>query len=559
MMTPNPYTGKVLVAGCVLLLITVSLQSAAAQWFNDDYPGDPNGYGHVSGEEDGDTRDQDDCELWFDITQNDYDWDGLTGSQEKAQGSKPFMPNSDMDGLDDREEYRLGTAAMHWGKDIDLYYRVVSVEPKFPVNVDDGFTTEVKKLIEDERDLTDNDDVSLSGIGSPRDLLYPAIGCPEFVDKSTSLKVMFNMSTSNAVIRVHLVSTQDSTYQVIWRTENNEIQLDNSGPDAFGRTIFNYSVTLPNDILTGLYNLTVYTSIDRFDAPHSVQVLDNFKTSFKFVQLTDVHIGNGWEWGKDNHNVGDFLALINRINKLEKPDFVTITGDLTDAGNTGETTYFKACLLKFNMPVFLTPGNHDHGDSAPNPGLDLGTIDNYNNYLVPRFNSGSEGDLDDYSFNYSDYHFIFFDSGGVTDIGLPLVDPPHLAGLTTDQLNWMKSDYNTAMAAGKTHTFIFTHGPIVGHGGAGTHNTYELTGDPDMPVQLKEDRDIPFVEWVNEQDMTVEAVFCGHMHMNVGYIDVDITNMNDMGPNFAENTILNIYSTVYLETTTACAGYTHGG
>ncbi|MBU4143584.1 MAG: hypothetical protein KKH79_01410, partial [Candidatus Thermoplasmatota archaeon] len=124
---------------------------------------------------------------------------------------------------------------------------------------------------------------------------------------------------------------------------------------------------------------------------------------------------------------------------------------------------------------------------------------------------------------------------------------------------WMKSDYNTAMAAGKTHTFIFTHGPIVGHGGAGTHNTYELTGDPDMPVQLKEDRDIPFVEWVNEQDMTVEAVFCGHMHMNVGYIDVDITNMNDMGPNFAENTILNIYSTVYLETTTACAGYTHGG
>ncbi|MBA3046527.1 MAG: hypothetical protein FP824_10005, partial [Euryarchaeota archaeon] len=64
------------------------------QWTGGDYPNDPNGYGHASGEEDDDPRDQDDCELWFDIRQDDRDADELTYGQEIAIGTNPTMIDS---------------------------------------------------------------------------------------------------------------------------------------------------------------------------------------------------------------------------------------------------------------------------------------------------------------------------------------------------------------------------------------------------------------------------------------------------------------------------------
>ncbi|MCD6482052.1 MAG: hypothetical protein J7L31_07300, partial [Thermoplasmata archaeon] len=45
-------------------------------WHGDDWRGDKNGYGHASGTEDG-KYGEDDCEIWFDITENDFDGDGI--------------------------------------------------------------------------------------------------------------------------------------------------------------------------------------------------------------------------------------------------------------------------------------------------------------------------------------------------------------------------------------------------------------------------------------------------------------------------------------------------
>ncbi|MCK5016859.1 MAG: hypothetical protein KAS32_07280, partial [Candidatus Peribacteraceae bacterium] len=78
-------------------------------WSGDDSPGDANGYGHVSGNEDDNTGDDDDCEVWFDITQNDGDGDGLTYWQEvgpdnpDAYGTDPSDWDTDGDGMSDRE------------------------------------------------------------------------------------------------------------------------------------------------------------------------------------------------------------------------------------------------------------------------------------------------------------------------------------------------------------------------------------------------------------------------------------------------------------------------
>ncbi|MFH0816797.1 MAG: FG-GAP-like repeat-containing protein [Methanobacteriota archaeon] len=93
------------------------------QWSGDDTLGDANGYGHVSGDEDGSwgtTYDEDDCDLWFDIKQNDNDDDGLTyweEVKERQPGQPAYNTNPieftnidiDGDGLDGNSERIYGT------------------------------------------------------------------------------------------------------------------------------------------------------------------------------------------------------------------------------------------------------------------------------------------------------------------------------------------------------------------------------------------------------------------------------------------------------------------
>ncbi|RLF45031.1 MAG: hypothetical protein DRN29_07435 [Thermoplasmata archaeon] len=58
-------------------------------WYGDDWLHDENGYGHSSGTEDG-NYDENDCEIWFDVIQNDYDGDGLTYWEEvNVYGTDP--------------------------------------------------------------------------------------------------------------------------------------------------------------------------------------------------------------------------------------------------------------------------------------------------------------------------------------------------------------------------------------------------------------------------------------------------------------------------------------
>ena len=61
--------------------ITYNLKNG--HWTGDDYLEDKSGYGRLNGCEDGTIYEMDrDCELWFDITFNDYDGDGIPNDKE---------------------------------------------------------------------------------------------------------------------------------------------------------------------------------------------------------------------------------------------------------------------------------------------------------------------------------------------------------------------------------------------------------------------------------------------------------------------------------------------
>lgn len=86
-------------------------------WCGDDGVDDNNGYGHVSGEEDGSTNtDQDDCELWFDVYQNGADTDGLTWWNEVHDYfTDPTDWDTDGDALSDKEAlYTPGLDPFVW-------------------------------------------------------------------------------------------------------------------------------------------------------------------------------------------------------------------------------------------------------------------------------------------------------------------------------------------------------------------------------------------------------------------------------------------------------------
>ncbi|MFH0816795.1 MAG: hypothetical protein V1934_08300 [Methanobacteriota archaeon] len=78
---------------------------------------DSDGYGHVSGNEDGSTGtsgddDEDDCEVWFDVWQNDGDGDGIPYPYEIQNGLSPIHNDAhidtDGDGIQNWYEYKYG-------------------------------------------------------------------------------------------------------------------------------------------------------------------------------------------------------------------------------------------------------------------------------------------------------------------------------------------------------------------------------------------------------------------------------------------------------------------
>jgi len=68
-------------------------------WNGDDFIDDPSGYGRLNGCDDGSYyEDENDCEIWFNIYQNDYDNDGVPYWAEiNLYGSDPYIDNSDDD------------------------------------------------------------------------------------------------------------------------------------------------------------------------------------------------------------------------------------------------------------------------------------------------------------------------------------------------------------------------------------------------------------------------------------------------------------------------------
>lgn len=116
-------------------------------------------------------------------------------------------------------------------------------------------------------------------------------------------------------------------------------------PDIFFGIVLLVSVTLI--AIYAVYNADKIT-IKNIDLS-----FDNLNEDFKFIHISDLHIGA----------IRRDRLLNNIVNKINEPnqvnaDFVVITGDLADGSSPIYPNSFEI-LAKSKIPIFFTPGNHD--------------------------------------------------------------------------------------------------------------------------------------------------------------------------------------------------------
>ena len=248
-------------------------------------------------------------------------------------------------------------------------------------------------------------------------LVYPTLGQPVIIKKGETFTLEFDfIGKGEAFIQpnilqwnVTLSSSNDrwptETECVVesatdgiserWPGDSTGVYWEGSGPWA-GREVWKVTVGVPIDTRSDLYDLRV--TADSFSTtvsdsqPHAVQVIDEFKDDYTFIQITDFHINDprgpaSWiELPEPHPNSEEFrdykynLKAIDCVNLLN-PDFVIMSGDtvfgipffveypwaatgITDFTGTtpdwnGEYNKAYEQLLRLNMPIVCLPGNHD--------------------------------------------------------------------------------------------------------------------------------------------------------------------------------------------------------
>ena len=122
---------------------------------------------------------------------------------------------------------------------------------------------------------------------------------------------------------------------------------------------------------------------------------------FRFAQLTDIHLNPG-----NDGPTKALLASIDQINRTDSIDFVLVTGDLTEQGDTRMMQQVKACLDQLNCPYHVCMGNHETTWS------ESGCM-GFSRIFGPEY----------YSFEYGGVLFLMFNTGPLLKMAFGHVSP----------------------------------------------------------------------------------------------------------------------------------------
>jgi 3',5'-cyclic AMP phosphodiesterase CpdA len=244
----------------------------------------------------------------------------------------------------------------------------------------------------------------------------------------------------------------------------------------YSSSIYEVTVTIPEDVPEELFDLEVSYTGDGTritdDEPNSVKVVKEYKKDFKFMHLTDIHVGsprniadpaNATEagmWDPDKSKRWLYLQkTIKQVNLL-KPDFVVMTGDLMYGQMNPQEYIYEyeetyRMLKQFNVPVYIVPGNHDYyaQDATLADGAKY-----WEQYFGPQYFSFDYGPYA-HMIGYNSYDWHKFDRQGHGTVSVPTWG----GQIRNQQMEWIKKDLaeNKATAQeGQTSGLFSHHNPI---------------------------------------------------------------------------------------------------
>lgn len=166
----------------------------------------------------------------------------------------------------------------------------------------------------------------------------------------------------------------------------------------------------------GVYDLVIDLGVGFQRVPRAIKVVDQFKTRFRFVHLSDMNVGGP--------TTPDFdPRLVEEINLLN-PEFIIATGDFLESARRGPDAWpaAKRFLGRFHAPTYILCGDKDD-------------VETYPQHIAPSFIG---------TFDYGQCHFFF-----MMDTSAHPVEQDPL------QLKALLSDLGTARPA--VLTFLVGH------------------------------------------------------------------------------------------------------
>lgn len=232
------------------------------------------------------------------------------------------------------------------------------------------------------------------------------------------------------------------------------------------------SVVTPPVPLFELYDLRV--TADGLDdtTRDAVKVIPEFRDTFEIIHITDTHLPTYLYWDQpgadtDSTTSENLRAITHDIN-LINPEFVLLTGDFIHEGELEDfldKRYYSRSqmhLNEFEVPVYLTAGNHDIGGWNATPPSD-GTArrDWWRFYGWQRLDDppvGAPATTQDYSFDYGPIHFTGLEAYDNYDGWRYAIYGPN--SFTSPQMAWLQTDLAAAASAQRRvlfHHYDFDH------------------------------------------------------------------------------------------------------
>ena len=198
--------------------------------------------------------------------------------------------------------------------------------------------------------------------------------------------------------------------------------------------------------------------------PHAAFYSADNDKIFWFIQVTDTHIGT--RGSQDSNNL---LWLVTEAKNVVKPEFIVVSGDLTDSTNgnlfgypngpyQSEWDEYRSILSQGNIDstnYYDLPGNHD------------AYSDQFFGYYLSNSIQGQATNSTQVSwtrqFSYGKYHFLGVNTADNTGDSFSLFWPfGDYAGLDTDELTFIENDL--LLNTDADLTIVFGHHPVTDTG-----------------------------------------------------------------------------------------------